>query len=318
MIFSTIFYGNFIAVNTVQFDGRSQLPNQGGFMKHILTTLLLFIVTATLLMAQQQPQRMLRVSPFATVSQTIGISDVTVTYHRPGVKGREIWGKLVPFGQVWRAGANNATVFSFSDDVQINGTTLKAGKYSFFTIPGEKEWTIIFNSTADQWGAYYYDSTKNVLTFSVTPEQAAHEEWMSYSFSDLTMSSAKVSLRWEKLSVSFTVVTNTTENITKLESSLTTQAASQAALLARYSLDNKSDYDRGMPAVERAIALAPTFGNHALKAQLLAQQEKYADAVKSGEQAIEIGKKAGSNTANFEKMVGEWKAKLPAMKGKKK
>jgi tetratricopeptide (TPR) repeat protein len=287
-------------------------------MKHILTALFLFTVAGSLLMAQQQPQRLLRVSPFASVSQTIGISEVTVTFHRPGVKGREIWGKLVPFGQVWRAGANNATVFSFSDDVQINGTMLKAGKYSFFTIPGEKEWTVIFNSNADQWGAYYYDSTKNVLTFTVTPEQASHEEWLSYSFSDLTMSSAKVFLRWEKLSLSFTVATNTNENIAKLESSLTTQAATQAALLARYSIDNKSDYERGMQAADRAIALAPTWSNYSLKAQLLAAQDKFADAVKAGEQAIEIGKKAGANTSFFEKMVGEWKAKLPATKGKKK
>jgi hypothetical protein len=287
-------------------------------MKHILTTLLLFIVTGSLLMAQQPPQRLLRVSPYASVSQTIGISDVTITYHRPGVKGREIWGTLVPFGQVWRAGANNATVFSFSDDVTINGTTLKAGKYSFFAIPGTTEWKMIFNSFADQWGAYNYDSTKNVLMFTVTPEQSSHEEWMSFSFSDLGIASAKVTLRWEKLSVPFVITTNTEENIKKTESGLTSQAATQAALLARFSLDNKSDHERGLQAVDRAIALAPTFGNHSIKAQLLAQQEKYADAVKNGEQAIEIGKKAGANTANFEKMVAEWKTKLPPAKGKKK
>lgn len=286
-------------------------------MKHILT-MLLFLVAGSTVMAQQQPQRMLRVSPYASVTQTVGITEITVTYHRPGVKGRDIWGALVPYGQVWRSGANNATVFSFSDDVQINGTTLKAGKYSFFTVPGEKEWKVIFNSNADQWGAYYYDSSKNVLTFSVTPEQAPHEEWMSYSFSDLTLSSAKISLRWEKLSVSFTVNTNTNENIAKLESSLTSQAATQAALLARYSIDNKSDYERGMQAADRAIALAPTWANYSLKAQLYAAQEKMTDAVKTGEQAIEIGKKAGANTSFFEKMVEEWKAKLPAMKGKKK
>jgi len=287
-------------------------------MKNILFLLLLICLSATLLLGQQPPQRLLRVSPYASVSQTIGISDITITYHRPGVKGREIWGKLVPFGQVWRAGANNATVLSFSDDVTINGTTLKAGKYSFFTIPGEQEWTLIFNSTADQWGAYNYDSTKNVLMFTVKPEQSLHEEWMSFSFSELGIASATVTLRWEKLSVAFMISTNTEENIKKTESGLTSQAATQAALLARYSFDNKSDYDRGMSAIDRAIALAPTFGNHALKAQMLAQQEKFADAVKSGEQAVEIGKKAGANTANVEKMVAEWKTKLPPAKGKKK
>lgn len=296
---------------------HSQTPS-GGCMKRLfsLFTLLgcIFLSSA----AQQQPQRMLRVSPYASVSQTIGITDVTITYHRPGVKGREIWGKLVPYGSVWRAGANNATVFSFADDVQINGTMLKAGKYSFFTVPGEKEWKIIFNSAADQWGAYNYDSTKNVLTFSVQPGQTTHEEWLSYSFSDLSITSAKVSLRWEKLSVSFVVTTNTEENIQLTESTLTSQAATQAALLARYSFDNKSDYERGMRAIDRAIALNPSYGNFSLKAQMLAQQDRFADAVKSAEQAVEIGKKAGSNTGGLEKMMIDWKTKIPPTKGKKK
>lgn len=287
-------------------------------MKHLITYFSLLFFITTVSFAQTPPQRLLRVSPFATISQTIGISDVTITYHRPGVKGREIWGKLVPFGEVWRAGANNATIFSFSDDVQINGTLLKAGKYSFFTIPGHNGWTIIFNSVADQWGAYNYDSTKNVLSFSVQAEQAPHEEWLSYSFSDLTMSSAKISLRWEKLSVSFTIATNTEENMKKVEANLTSQAAQQAALYARYTFDSKTDLDKGLQAIDRAIGLNPSFGNHALKAQMLAQKEQYADAVKVGTQAVEIGKKAGANTGGVEKMVEEWKAKLPPAKGKKK
>lgn len=284
--------------------------------KFFALTLLLSV--AALLYAQHPPQRMLRVSQFASVTQTIGVNEVTITYHRPGVKGREIWGKLVPYREVWRSGANNATVFSFSDDVTINGTTLKAGKYSFFTIPTEKEWTVIFNSAADQWGAYSYDSSKNVLMYTVMPEQAPHEEWLSYNFSDLTATSAKVTLRWEKLAIPFTITTGTEENIRKAEANYSNLAAQQAALLARYSLDNKSDYERGMQAIDRAIALNPSYGNHNLKAQLLAQQEKYADAVKAGEIAIEVGKKANANTAPFEKMVGEWKGKLPPAKGKKK
>jgi hypothetical protein len=278
-------------------------------------TLVLVAVSA---FAQTPPAKVLRVSPYATVSQTVGITDMAVMYHRPGVKGREVWNKLVPFGQVWRAGANNATIFSFSEDISINGSTLKAGKYSFFTIPGEKSWTIIFNSQADQWGAYNYDSTKNLLSFSVTPEQAAYEEWLSYSFSDLTVSSAKITLRWEKVAVSFVINTPTMEIVAKTESSLKSQAAAQASMAARYSLDSKSEYESGLQAIDRAIALNPSQGNYSVKAQLLAAQEKYADAVKNGETGIEIGKKANANVSGLETMVNEWKAKLPAAKGKKK
>ncbi len=287
-------------------------------MKQFVLILSFVVGIAALTFAQQPPARLLRVSPHASVSQTIGISEVTISYHRPGVKGRTIWGDVVPFGQIWRSGANNATTFKFSDDVEINGTTLKAGSYSFFTIPQKDAWTVIFNSKADQWGAYYYDSTANVLSFSVTPEQATHEEWLSYSFSDLGMSSAKVSLRWEKTSVSFVISTNTMENISKTENDYASLAAQQAALLARYSFDNKTDYERGMKAIDRAIMLKPTYGNLSLKAQMLGQQEKYSEAVKTAEAAIAEGKKSGSNTGALEKMTEEWKQKIDPKKGKKK
>jgi hypothetical protein len=284
-----------------------------------LTALLFSIALCSLIaLAQQPPSKTLRVSPYASVTQTIGINEVNIYYHRPGVKGREVWDKLVPYNQVWRAGANNATIFSFSEDVTINGTTLKAGKYSFFTIPGTSAWTIIFNSNADQWGAYNYDSTKNILTFTVTPEQAPHEEWLSYSFSDLGSSSATVSLRWEKLRVSFVINTNTAENVSKLEGSLTSQAAQQAASYARFCLDSKTDLNGGQSAIDRAIALNPVWGSYSVKAQLFAAQEKYADAVKTGESAVEMGKKVSANTASLEKMLADWKAKLPPAKGKKK
>lgn len=275
-----------------------------------------FAFMGTLLFAQQP--KLIRVSPYASVSQTVGVTDMAISYHRPGVKGREIWGKLVPYNQVWRSGANNATTFTFSDDVTINGTTLKAGMYSFFTIPTENEWTIIFNSTADQWGAYSYDSTKNVLTFSVKPESAPQEEWLSYSFSDLTESSSKVTLRWEKLAVSFVISTNTYSNVMKQVSAATDAAAGAASTFARYAFDTKMDWENGMKAIEKAIALNPSFGNYQMKANLYAQKEMIAEAVAAGEAALKIGKEQKANTANFEKTLSEWKSKLPASGKKKK
>ncbi|MBP9212334.1 MAG: DUF2911 domain-containing protein [Bacteroidetes bacterium] len=286
-------------------------------MKILSSMLCAILLLAAVAEAQPSPSKQLRLSPYASLSQTVGVTEIGVMYHRPGVKGREVWNKLVPYNQVWRAGANNATIFSFSDDVTINGTVLKAGKYSFFTIPTEKEWTIIFNSAADQWGAYNYDSSKNVLAFRVTPEQAPHEEWLSYSFSDLGMSSAKVTLRWEKLAVAFTVNTNTEEQIAKIENSLKSQAAGQASTLARYILDTKGDLAAGLQAIDRAIALNPSWGNLSLKAQLYAAQEKFADAVKTGEMALETAKKANANSAAFETMLNEWKGKIPSAKKKK-
>lgn len=258
------------------------------------------------------PPKMLQVSPAATVTQTIGLTDIAITYHRPGVKGREIWGKLVPYNQVWRAGANNATTISFSDDVTISGKALKAGMYSFFTLPTEGDWTVIFNSVADQWGAYSYDSTKDVLRFTVKPEPASHEEWLSYSFSDLTVNSVRVNLRWEKLAIPFTVSTNTDDNFARQMRS----AASQAGAYARYSLDTKTNWDKGMEAVTKAIALNPSYGNYALKANLLAQKEQWGEAVKTAEEALKIGKEQKANTGMLEKSLAEWKDKAKSS-GKK-
>ncbi len=284
-------------------------------MKRI-TVLLLFV--AAISFAQKPEVKLLRLSQYATVSQTVGVTDMSISYHRPGVKGRDIFGKLEQFGKVWRAGANNATSFEFSQDVTIAGTTLKAGRYEFFLIPTENEWTVIFNSAKDQWGAYSYDSTLNVVTFQVKPETIAHEEWLSYGFSDLTISSAKVSLKWDKTAISFVINTNTEENVKKLETQYYTLAAQQAGTFARYSLDSKSDLDNGIAAANRAIAIAPNFPNLSLKANLLAQKEDWAEAVKVGEEAIKAGKASNANTANFEKTVAGWKEKLPPVKGKKK
>jgi hypothetical protein len=166
-------------------------------------------MSADEVMAQRGP----RPSPGAMVKQRIGFTDVTVTYHRPGVKDRDIWGGLVPYNQVWRAGANEATFIEFSDDVKVNGQALPAGKYSFFTIPGEKEWTLIFNkatkrpgSDRDLWGLMY-DGVKDqdALRLTVKPEAAPFQERLIYIFSNPSETSSDVTLWWAKLKVSFMV-----------------------------------------------------------------------------------------------------------------
>lgn len=147
-----------------------------------------------------------RPSPNASVSQTVGTTEMTISYGRPGVKGRDVFGGLEPYGEVWRAGANEATVFSFSDDVTINGQPLAAGTYAFFVIPEEEgDWTLIFNSTAEQWGAYRYDESQDALRVPATPETGASQEWLSYSFDELAPNSARVVLHWSDTMVPFTV-----------------------------------------------------------------------------------------------------------------
>lgn len=141
-------------------------------------------------------------SPAASVSEKIGNVVVTINYSQPSVKGRKIWGGLVPYGQVWRTGANKATTFEVSQDVTIEGKKLAKGKYALFTIPGENEWTIIFNSKHDQWGAYDYKQAEDVLRVKVKPATAdEHFEAMTFDINK----DGIVSLLWEKMRVSFQV-----------------------------------------------------------------------------------------------------------------
>ncbi|MFQ5570242.1 MAG: DUF2911 domain-containing protein [Rhodothermales bacterium] len=149
-----------------------------------------------------------RPSPNAGVAQTIGTTEVEITYGRPGVKGRQVFGELEPCGAVWRAGANEATVISFSGDVTVNGEPVPAGVYAFFAIPGEEEWTLIFNEEAGQWGAFGYNPDKDVLRVAVTPEAGAHEEWLTYYFEALADTSATAVLHWDTVKVPFTIAAN--------------------------------------------------------------------------------------------------------------
>lgn len=162
-------------------------------MKRIfrLLPLMLLLVSVTACAQNKKP------SPPASVEFKNGAATITINYGAPSVKGREIWGKLVPYGEVWRAGANDATTFETNKDILVEGKTLPAGKYAFFTIPGENEWILIFNKNAKQWGAYGYKQAEDALRVTVKPSVAASaNEVLKYEGT-----STGFSLLWEKLEV---------------------------------------------------------------------------------------------------------------------
>jgi hypothetical protein len=171
----------------------------------ILLTVLLIGILSTESFSQKKEE--VRISPKATGKQTVGFTNIIIDYSRPGVKGRTIWGNLVPYNAVWRAGANEATKITFASDVKINGKKLKAGSYSFFAIPTEKNWTLIFNKVADQWGAFEYNDVEDALRVEVTPEKENNcwHEWLAYTITKTSDKTAIVRLEWEKLKVPFTV-----------------------------------------------------------------------------------------------------------------
>lgn len=177
-------------------------------MKLQISVIGLFILTIIIFNSEnnaQEKEPKVRISPKAETMQTVGNTDIRIIYSRPGVKGRTIWGGLVPYDAVWRAGANEATKFIFNTNVTINGKFLKAGSYSFFTIPGKKEWTIIFNKVANQWGAFEYNEAEDALRINVKPEKGSNVEWLLYSTNKISDTSAIVKLEWEKLKIPFKI-----------------------------------------------------------------------------------------------------------------
>ncbi|HEU4597842.1 MAG TPA: DUF2911 domain-containing protein [Pyrinomonadaceae bacterium] len=307
-----------------------------------------FAAAAALLLAfaaasasAQSPLRLPRPSQKSSVMQTIGVTDLTITYSRPGVKGRKIWGDppagapagtatlddgrarpadavVVPYGHVWRTGANEATLFEVTDAVLVNGQPLAAGRYSLHTIPGRDEWTIIFNKDDGQWGSFTYDEKKDALRVKAKPEaSASNQEWLAFSIDPEGENAARVNIRWEKLTVPFTVEVKDVKALAveKARASLASAKPDNWQMplqAANYLLQNKLDLAEAMRWTEQSIKAQENFNNLNLKARILAAEGKTAEAVAAGEKALQVGKAANANPqalANFEKTLNEWKTK---------
>lgn len=288
------------------------------------------------------PVRVPRPSQKASVMQTIGVTDITITYSRPGVKGRKIWGDpvpaqaavkgeatlddqnvrpkdapIVPWGHAWRTGANEATQFVVSDDVLINGQKLPAGSYSLHTIPTKDEWTIIFNSVANQWGSFNYDAAKDTLRVKVKSEWVSeNKEWLEFWIDPVSDNSAQVNIRWEKVRVPFTVEVKDVQALT-LEKARASVAAAKPddwrtpLQAANYAFLNpeKADLAEAGRWLDQSIKIKETFGNMFTKARVLAGQGKTQEAIAAGEKALTLGKEAKANTSDLEQRLAEWKAK---------
>jgi hypothetical protein len=284
-----------------------------------------------------------RTSQKASVMQRIGVTDVTITYSRPGVKGRKIWGDplpeqtasvkgeatldnqqvrpknaaIVPYGHVWRTGADDATMFVVTDDVLINGQKLAAGSYSLHTIPGKDEWTIVFNGTANQWGSFTYDPAKDTLRVKAKPQAVTeNQEWLAFTLDPVAEDTAQVNIRWEKISVPFTVKVPDVP-ATTLARLKTTVAGAKAddwrtpLQAGNYLINNnKPDDDaQGMMWIDQSIKVKETFQNLSSKANALFKAGKKEEAIALGEQAVQRGKADKADTANFEKRLADMKAK---------
>ncbi|HEX9011121.1 MAG TPA: DUF2911 domain-containing protein [Holophagaceae bacterium] len=255
------------------------------------------------------PQR----SPWASVQQTIGTTVIAIDYHRPAVRGRPIWGSLVPYNQVWRAGANEATTIRFSDAVRIQGHEVKAGTYSLFMIPRSGAWTVILNRQARQWGAFAYDPRQDVLRIDVMPRTCPQTEWLTFALDPTSDSTAYVQLLWERVRVSFLVEVDVEGIVAARMKRLFAQRPGDwrvYAEAAEYGLQQTVPLSQAIAWVDRSLALQENPTNLAVKARLLHEAGQRPQAQTLMEKALRLArsrKEPVSTTGPMEKDLAYWK-----------
>jgi tetratricopeptide (TPR) repeat protein len=251
-------------------------------------------------------------SQMATVKQRIGLTDIEIVYHSPLAKGRTIWGDVVPYGEVWRAGANENTTIYFSSDVKIEGKALPAGIYGLHMIPTTGTWTVIFSKNSTSWGSYFYKDSEDALRVTVKTNVSENQDWLSYQFTALQPTSAVATLRWEKLTVAFKIEVNVKEMVYEsmsLELRGVNGFSAESFLQAsRYCSNNSMHLDQAMAWINQSIEIQETFGNLNQKSKLLALQGQTASADSLSKKALSIANEAQLNQYGYD-LIGQKKIK---------
>ncbi len=226
----------------------------------------------------------------AQVSQTIGITDVTINYHRPLVKDRKVWDGLVPYGSVWRAGANQNSTITFSDPVVIEGKPLDEGTYGLHMIPNADEWTVIFSKNSTSWGSFTYDQSEDALRVTVKPKPADIHNALTYEFEQLEPDSAVVELEWEKVAVPFKVSVDVHDVVTaSLKKQL--RNLSQYTWMswndaAGYLLAEKIQLDEALKYVDKSIENEDRYDNEITKSGILTALNRKDEAATAEKKAL--------------------------------
>ncbi len=263
--------------------------------KHLLLSFLLSLTAFGLFAQINTPAS----SPTAMVSQKVGLTKVTVEYSRPSVKGRKIFGDLVPFDKVWRTGANKITTIKFDDDVMINGQKVAAGSYGWYTIPGKSEWTIILNSDDKQWGAYAYDEKKDVSRFKVTPYKTAKAENMAIALEQTSPNNLEVILSWDKTAVKFAVSHDAHDQIMAEIKDKTSKPDCKTDTYfdaADYYYEKNIDLNQALAWAEKVVETDKEYWTYQLRARILAKQGNCERAVADAKISLEMAKKAGDDS----------------------
>ncbi len=243
------------------------------------------LLGATLLPSTTSAQRGMplpQTSPAASVTQVIGVTEATVSYHRPAVRGRQIWNGLLPYGSIWRAGANENTTVSFSTPVSIEGNPVAAGTYGLHMIPTAETWTVIFSNNSSLWGSGGYNQAEDALRVEVTPEELPFQEYMSFDFALVDADTARLELRWETLRVPLTIDVDIEQTVViatdEFLRTATPEDARVWARAAQWCLERGVGLETALAWSEEAVAREKNFSNLGLQAQILDQLGRAADA----------------------------------------
>lgn len=274
-------------------------------------TVALFFATLFVAFPLQAQIEMPQPSPLATLNQKIGLMDATIMYSRPSARGRKVFGELVPYGKIWRTGANKASTIEFTDSVKIAGKSVKRGKYAIFTIPNADEWTILLNSDWNQSGTSKYDATKDVVTLKVKPSIIPFSETFTIDFNHLTTNSADIEIFWETSKVSFGVETSVDEAVMRNIKNALNISAGSYFQAARYYFDTNRELPTALEWINKSISMEERYWVVRQKALIEAKMGDYKAALKTAKHALDLAKEAGSDdyVRLIEASIEEWSKK---------
>lgn len=283
----------------------------------MLDSLLAAALVSLVSFSQQGGVKMPPASPEATASVNVLNTKISIRYNAPGVKGRAIWGKLVPYGEVWRLGANAATTVEFSEPVKIRGQLVDAGKYALFATPKADQWTIHVNRNASQWGSFEYKAAQDVVTIDVKPEAAPHTEYLNINLRLADAHTAHVVISWEKVKVEFAIEAELDALAAKVKDAVANAKPGDPApplAAAQFLYENRIDLKEALAMVNKAIAAKDSWRAQMVKADILAADKKNAEAIACLERGAALAKDDPEAKSFLAMLNQEFAKKIQALK----
>jgi hypothetical protein len=247
----------------------------------------------------------------AKVEQRVGVTDFSVDYSSPAVRGRKIFGGLLPYDKLWRTGANASTKLTASRDFTFGGTPVPKGTYSVLSIPGASSWTVVLNKDVALAGTDGYDTKDDVARVTVTPATIPVRERMTFLFSDSTDDATRLDLEWETTRVSIPITVDTVSYVKASIDTAVADAWRPHYQAGRYLIENNGDLDTAIKYLDMSIGIQSNWSNNWWRAQGLAKKGRTADAIAAGERALELGKGNATFETVFktdvQKTIDGWK-----------